>query len=125
MSLPNRFTLSGTVSATRRLNSPTSISAGQDKRKRNNEVSVEVTNTGSIAGDVVAQIYIHQRYGSASRPVRELKGFERVLLLFSWSGTTALLASAVETWVVEPSDLMCWPEKIELQVFTRNLRPRK
>jgi beta-glucosidase len=44
------------------------------------EVSVDVTNIGSVAGDAVAQVYIHQRYGSASRPVRELKGFERVSL---------------------------------------------
>ena len=44
------------------------------------EVSVDVTNTGTTAGDEVAQIYIHQRYGSASRPVRELKGFARVTL---------------------------------------------
>ena len=26
------------------------------------------------------QLYLHQRYGSASRPVRELKGFRRVTL---------------------------------------------
>ncbi|MCK7474011.1 MAG: fibronectin type III-like domain-contianing protein [Rhodopseudomonas palustris] len=26
------------------------------------------------------QLYIHQRYGSAARPVRELKGFQRVTL---------------------------------------------
>lgn len=44
------------------------------------EVKVDVTNTSSIAGDAVAQIYIHQRYGSASRPVRQLKGFERIAL---------------------------------------------
>jgi beta-glucosidase len=45
-----------------------------------NEVTVDVTNTGSFPGDAVAQIYIHQRYGSASRPVRQLKGFQRVPL---------------------------------------------
>jgi beta-glucosidase len=39
-----------------------------------------VTNTGEIAGDEVVQLYVHQRAGSASRPVRELKGFERVTL---------------------------------------------
>lgn len=44
------------------------------------EVSVDVTNTGSVTGDAVAQLYIHQRAGLASRPVRELKGFERVAL---------------------------------------------
>ncbi|HEU5402540.1 MAG TPA: glycoside hydrolase family 3 C-terminal domain-containing protein, partial [Terriglobales bacterium] len=44
------------------------------------EVLVDVTNTGSRSGDAVAQVYIHQRAGSASRPVRELKGFQRVPL---------------------------------------------
>ena len=45
-----------------------------------NGVSLDVTNTGSEPGDAVAQVYIHQRYGSASRPVRQLKGFERIEL---------------------------------------------
>jgi beta-glucosidase len=83
----------------------------------NNEVSVDVTNTGSIAGDAVTQIYIHQRYGSISRPVRELKGFERVLLQ---AGETKTLrfplgaeqlhfwSSQSKTWVVEPSDFDVW-----------------
>ena len=43
-------------------------------------VEAEVTNTGDVAGDVVAQLYIHQRFGSASRPIRELKGFQRIAL---------------------------------------------
>ncbi len=55
--------------------SKTSIRAGETT-----ELTVEVTNTGSVAGDAVAQVYIHQRSGSASRPVRELKGFERMAL---------------------------------------------
>jgi beta-glucosidase len=76
------------------------------------EVLVDVENTGRRAGEEVAQLYIHQRYGSASRPVRELKGFERVTLapgekrtvrftlgkpeLTYWSGAT-------KSWVQEPS----------------------
>ena len=43
-------------------------------------VSVNVTNAGARQGDEVVQLYIHQRHGSASRPVRELKGFQRVAL---------------------------------------------
>ncbi|MFI7644307.1 fibronectin type III-like domain-contianing protein [Nonomuraea sp. NPDC049400] len=41
-------------------------------------VSVEVTNTSGRKADEVVQLYIHQRHGSASRPVRELKGFQRL-----------------------------------------------
>lgn len=43
-------------------------------------VSVDVTNTGAVAGDEVAQLYVHQRWGSDSRPMRELKGFRRITL---------------------------------------------
>jgi len=43
-------------------------------------VSVEVTNTSDREAAEVVQLYLHQRHGSASRPVRELKGFQRVTL---------------------------------------------
>ncbi|HEY6891466.1 MAG TPA: beta-glucosidase BglX [Solirubrobacter sp.] len=42
--------------------------------------SVDVTNTGSVAGDDVAQLYIHDPVASLSQPVRRLRGFERVTL---------------------------------------------
>jgi beta-glucosidase len=43
-------------------------------------VTVHVTNTGEVVGDEVVQLYIHQKAGSDSRPMRELKGFERLTL---------------------------------------------
>jgi beta-glucosidase len=43
-------------------------------------IEAEVENTGTYAGDVVAQLYIHQRFGSDSRPIRELKAFTRMSL---------------------------------------------
>jgi beta-glucosidase len=43
-------------------------------------VSVDLKNTGARKADEVAQLYIHQRSGTAARPVRELKGFQRVTL---------------------------------------------
>jgi beta-glucosidase len=43
-------------------------------------VSMDVQNTGAVAGDEVVQLYIHQQWGSTSRPVRQLKGFEKVTL---------------------------------------------
>jgi len=47
---------------------------------RSLEATAQVTNTGGLAGDEVVQLYIHQRAGSTARPMRELKGFERVAL---------------------------------------------
>jgi beta-glucosidase len=43
-------------------------------------VSVTVTNEGTRAAEEVVQLYLHQRYGTSSRPVRELKGFRRVAI---------------------------------------------
>lgn len=42
--------------------------------------SVTVENTGSRSGQTVAQLYIRDWAGSTVRPVRELKGFQRILL---------------------------------------------
>jgi beta-glucosidase len=43
-------------------------------------VTADVTNTGPVAGDEVVQLYIHQKAGNDSRPMRQLKGFERITL---------------------------------------------
>jgi beta-glucosidase len=44
------------------------------------EVSVEVANTGKIAGDEVVQLYVHDVESSVKRPTKELRGFRRVNL---------------------------------------------
>jgi beta-glucosidase len=43
-------------------------------------VGVDVTNTGSVAGTEVVQLYIRNTDASVEQPVRELKGFRRVTL---------------------------------------------
>jgi beta-glucosidase len=63
-------------------------------------VSVDLTNTGPRAGDEVAQLYIHQRHGTSARPIRELKGFQRVGLE---PGETRTL-----TFTLRPDDLRYW-----------------
>jgi beta-glucosidase len=42
--------------------------------------SVTVTNTGDYDADEIVQLYIHDMVASITRPVRELKGFERIYL---------------------------------------------
>jgi beta-glucosidase len=41
-------------------------------------VSVDVTNTGAVAGKEIVQVYVHDRKSSLVRPVKELKGFAKV-----------------------------------------------
>jgi beta-glucosidase len=43
-------------------------------------VSVDITNTGSVRGEEVAQLYIRDEVSSVTRPVKELKDFARVRL---------------------------------------------
>lgn len=43
-------------------------------------VSVNVTNTGRLSGDEIVQMYLRDEVSSVTRPVKELKGFERIHL---------------------------------------------
>jgi beta-glucosidase len=80
-------------------------------------VSVEVTNAGDREADEVVQLYVHQRFGSASRPVRELKGFRRVTLAAGESRVVGLSVgpnerrywnAAVRDWVTDSSIFDVW-----------------
>jgi beta-glucosidase len=44
------------------------------------KVSVDITNTGKLRGDEVAQLYIRDEVSSVTRPVKELRSFQRVTL---------------------------------------------
>ncbi len=44
------------------------------------KVSVDVTNTGKMAGEEVVQLYIRDEVSSVTRPVKELKGYRRIAL---------------------------------------------
>ncbi|PXA89275.1 beta-glucosidase [Caulobacter sp. D4A] len=63
-------------------------------------VSVDVTNTGKVAGDEVVQLYVHDEAASVTRPVLELKHFRRVTLAPGEKQTV--------TFEVGPSDLWMW-----------------
>ena len=81
------------------------------------EVTVDIKNTGSRTGDEVVQLYIHQQAGSASRPVRELKGFERVTLAPGETKTVRFRlapdelrywSAAAKDWIQEAETFDVW-----------------
>ena len=43
-------------------------------------VTVDITNTGQVRGEEVAQMYIRDEFSSVTRPVKELKDFARVAI---------------------------------------------
>ena len=72
-------------------------------------VSVDLKNTGNYSGKEVVQLYIKDRFASVTRPVRELKGFEMVILSpgetktinFEISESLLKFYTANETWESE------------------------
>jgi beta-glucosidase len=81
------------------------------------DVSVDVENTSDVAGDEVVQLYLHQQFGTSSRPVRELKGFSRVSLPPHEKKTVHFTiskddrtywSSATKSWVVDASQFDVW-----------------
>jgi beta-glucosidase len=79
------------------------ISESQVKAGQAVSVAADVTNTGQVAGDEVVQLYIHQKAGSDSRPMRELKGFERITLQPDEAKTV--------TFQLGPTELSYWSTK--------------
>jgi beta-glucosidase len=57
-----------------------SMSKSAYKRGETVDVSVTVTNTGDVAGEEVVQLYIRDMSADISRPVKELKGFQKIRL---------------------------------------------
>jgi beta-glucosidase len=79
-------------------------------------ISAQITNEGDRAGEEVAQLYIRDRVASITRPVRELKGFRKILLQPGASAEVSfeLRRSDLEfvgpdnIWIAEPGSFDVW-----------------
>ncbi|HEY2465854.1 MAG TPA: glycoside hydrolase family 3 N-terminal domain-containing protein [Steroidobacteraceae bacterium] len=88
-------------------------------------VSVPVRNTGGRAGDETVQLYVHQLVGSVTRPIKELKAFERVSIGAGATKTVTftLTPETFRMWnidlrrVVEPGafEVMVGPNSVDLK----------
>lgn len=56
------------------------MSDRQIRRNGSVNVGIDIENTGPVDGDDAVQLYLHDPVASVTRPVKELKGFERVSL---------------------------------------------
>lgn len=76
------------------------------------EVSCTVTNSGSRDGEEVVQLYVRDLVGSVTRPLKELKGFRKLLLRAGESQTVEFEIDAAQfafydqemQWCVEPGE---------------------
>ena len=82
----------------------------------NIKVSVTVKNTGNVSGEEVVQLYIRDLVGSITRPVKELKAYEKISLK---SGESKVVTfdlgekdlefwGADNTFKAEPGDFRLW-----------------
>ncbi|MBR3989706.1 MAG: glycoside hydrolase family 3 C-terminal domain-containing protein [Bacteroidales bacterium] len=79
-------------------------------------LTFKITNTGACEGTEIAQIYVRDLVGSVTRPVKELKAFERITLAPGESRTVALSLPVSELAFygldmvkkVEPGDFQLW-----------------
>ena len=80
------------------------------------EVSADVTNTGKRTGNELVQLYVRDLVGSLTRPIRELKGFERVILnpgetrhiTFTITEEALAFTRADSTKGIEPGNFHVW-----------------
>jgi beta-glucosidase len=79
-------------------------------------VTAKVRNTGSVHGEHVVQLYVRDRVASRTRPVRELKSFQRVSLApgnerevrFELRRENLMFVGENDHWVVEPGTFDLW-----------------
>lgn len=57
-------------------------------------VSVKITNTGGYDGEEIVQLYVKDKFGSITRPVKELKGFEKIFLKKGETKTVEFIITA-------------------------------
>lgn len=81
------------------------LSKKQIKKGDTIEVTARITNTGKYAGEEVVQLYLRDRVGSVVRPMKELKGFEKIKLNAGESKTV--------TFVIDNEKLSFYNQKLE------------
>lgn len=88
-------------------------------------VSVKVTNSGSREGEEIVQLYVRDLVGSVTRPVKELKGFQKIKLTagesksvtFNLTANDLAFHTADMSYAAEPGDfwIMVGPDSERLQ----------
>ncbi len=81
-------------------------------------VTVDVTNTGTIAGDEVVQLYVKHRQSRVVRPRLALKGFRRVSIAAGETRAVELSLAARELayWYVDRQAFVVEPGDVELLI---------
>lgn len=80
------------------------------------KVTADINNSGNCSGEEIVQLYIRDLTGSVTRPVRELKGYQKICLKkgetrtveFTIDDTTLKMLDINKEWLVEPGKFKVW-----------------
>ncbi|MEC5142461.1 beta-glucosidase BglX [Chitinophaga sp. 212800010-3] len=102
------------------------LSTSKINKEQTINVSFTLTNTGNYAGEEVVQLYLHDRVASVTRPVKELKDFQKISLQPGESKTVQFVISKEKLsffnsqlqWVAEPGmfDLMIGASSADIRL---------
>ena len=108
------------------------LSASEMSLGGNVKVSVDVKNTGSMDGKEIVQLYIHDIYATSTRPVKELKGFQKVDIKAGETKTVEFTLTAEDLsyynhdlqWVCESGDfeIMVGPNSRDTKAITLTVK---
>lgn len=103
------------------------VSSGEINKDEKVNVTFDVTNDGTCAGEEVAQLYVRDCYSSVVRPFKELKGFKRIYLEPGEKKTLSFTLGPKELqilnqhfqWVVEPGqfNIMVGPDSENIKLI--------
>jgi beta-glucosidase len=93
-------------------------------------VTVNVTNTGTVDGDEVPQLYLREDVGSVETPDKALKGFTRIHLLAGENRTVSFhvpldqlaVWNAEGKWAIEPGMYTIWAGGSSLAILTQKFK---
>jgi beta-glucosidase len=83
-------------------------------------VTAQVKNTGEMAGSEVVQLYLHDKQASVDRPIKELKGFDKVFLQPGETQQISIELSKrdLSFWDIKTNNWLAEPGEFEVQLGT-------
>jgi len=84
------------------------LSSDKISTEQSVEVSVDIINNGNVSGDEIVQLYISDKVASVTRPVLELKGFDRINLKVGETKTVK--------FIIDKSKLAFWDYNMKYTV---------
>ncbi len=93
------------------------LKVGAPTSSGNREVTLNVTNTGDVAGDEVVQLYVSNNGGTVKTPIRALKGFQRISLQPKEQKMVRFILSPKDlSFIDEAGKMVPYDDRVEITI---------